>query len=438
MQTFAEFHAELLSESEEIVTPTFSVPLFNIPALQTMLTKLNKTAAKLHVAPVTIKNVGNTYLKKISESKRNDFGDIVPAQFAEFQDIEVIGTSPKIDGWSFAGKLEPLNGEVIAKSMPGHQLPAEYQNVKAEQMKCDHCGKIRRRNDTYVVTDGHDFKQVGRSCLKDFMGSHGDPTAMASFAESLSNLTDMVRVFSENDGSWGGGGRGFPAVHLEELVADAIHDIEAVGFVSKQGEDPTSSRVFRSFFPPQRVSGDKTPIFKITPTEADKAKAPVVIEYMRSHPEIGKSEFWNNISKIVKHDVVDPKYFGYVIAGVNTFLKDEGTAKLRTKLSDGISEEPIAPYDSKVKIEAEVIFANKYQRQSYGYYDSGVSMILTMKTAKGQLIKMFTTNLDAQVGDKVALSGKIGVQEPEKFDKSPFKGKMVTLMQPRTRLTIQA
>lgn len=46
----------------------------------------------------------------------------------------------------------------------------------------------------------------------------------------------------------------------------------------------------------------------------------------------------------------------------------------------------------------------------------------------------FTSHLDIEKGDTVAISGTIGKHEVETFDKSPYKGNMVTTMAPRARI----
>lgn len=54
---------------------------------------------------------------------------------------------------------------------------------------CEHCGSNRRRKDTYIVrnTVTGEFKQVGRSCLKDFTGGL-DASAVAQYISFFDEL----------------------------------------------------------------------------------------------------------------------------------------------------------------------------------------------------------------------------------------------------------
>ena len=105
-------------------------------------------------------------------------------------------------------------------------------------------------------------------------------------------------------------------------------------------------------------------------------------------------------------------------------------------MAQGINDDPIGDSGQKVILEVTVIAVHKYQRQSYHYYDSGMSQVLTMKTADGKLIKMFSSNMEVEKDDRVQLNGRLGNQEVEQFDKSPFKGHKMTMMAPRTRISV--
>ena len=59
-----------------------------------------------------------------------------------------------------------------------------------------------------------------------------------------------------------------------------------------------------------------------------------------------------------------------------------------------------------------------------------------MRTERGNLIKMFTTNLDVEKDDVVGITGKIGKCEVESFEKSPFKGLYITMLAPRARIQV--
>src|SRR3972149_3916096 len=89
---------------------------------------------------------------------------------------------------------------MILRNVPGETLPESWR--RADQ-KCDHCGLIRKRNETFVVRheDGT-LKQIGRQCIADFLG-HKGPEGMLAAAEYLFSA-DGAACGAEDDDSLGG------------------------------------------------------------------------------------------------------------------------------------------------------------------------------------------------------------------------------------------
>ena len=69
------------------------------------------------------------------------------------------------------------------RSVPG----VELDGWRPEVSECDHCGTTRRRSATYLVEheDGS-RKQVGSSCMADFLGASGHPRLAGSAQGSRS------------------------------------------------------------------------------------------------------------------------------------------------------------------------------------------------------------------------------------------------------------
>ena len=83
--------------------------------------------------------------------------------------LTLTGEAPRLAGWRFVAALTHLDGENVARTLPGETLPAVY---RTRGPKCDHCKVNRRRDDTFVVghADGR-FVQVGSTCLAGLPGS---------------------------------------------------------------------------------------------------------------------------------------------------------------------------------------------------------------------------------------------------------------------------
>lgn len=85
----------------------------------------------------------------------------------KYIEVEVDGTA-RYDGWRFVATIDHHEaGNVIRAYDTTLAIPEKY---KVCGLTCEHCNKIRSRKDTYLIfnEDTNEFKQVGKSCLKEF------------------------------------------------------------------------------------------------------------------------------------------------------------------------------------------------------------------------------------------------------------------------------
>ena len=88
---------------------------------------------------------------------------------ARFVLVEAEGTAI-INDWEFIAELEHTENGNIITGVAGVEVPERYYTSKP---MCEHCNSKRFRKNTYIVRNKQtgEFKQVGKSCLKDF--THG-------------------------------------------------------------------------------------------------------------------------------------------------------------------------------------------------------------------------------------------------------------------------
>jgi len=437
-------------EPAKIESLEHEIPTHNLEFLEKKIAKLNKTAAKLGCAPIILEK-GEPYQKRMSKVEDPDHigyfmdGSMIGVNgvpvYKEFIKVKVKGEAPKLAGWSFVGKREPLEGTkdtIMAKSAPGQKLPKKFMGE--HDLTCEHCKKRAYRTATFVVKKGRKYMEVGRSCLKDFLG-HNDPNGYANYAEVLCDIDAMMGSMEDED--YGGGGRSGPSLYeTKQIVAAAIHQIKNKGFVSNQyaGERASTSMVVNQHFNPPRPMPHGMSYeadFKIPYTPEEEAEAVKVIDWLKNHPKATKEEFWNNLSKIASSEAVSLRQTGYLAAGANMHLKETSQVKKTEGMMKTIKDEGFGKPDDKVKIEGTVISSFAYQSQGQW---GGTKHIVTVKSDSGHLIKMFTASGDSGVKKdaRVTISGKIGKVEKETYDRSPFKGMTLTVMAPRTRIESQA
>jgi hypothetical protein len=135
--------------------------------------------------------------------------------------VEIEGEAPKFNGWAFAATLQHGEDGNILAVIPGfsEKIPTQYRMV---QRGCEHCAGNRNWKDTYLLHhDDGSWKQVGRVCMKDFLG-HSDPHKLAHWAELLIELGGMMSDCL--DEGWGGGGgeSWWPIEHFLAITAAVI------------------------------------------------------------------------------------------------------------------------------------------------------------------------------------------------------------------------
>lgn len=109
--------------------------------------------------------------------------------------VEVFVACPEVrlNGWHFVAQVDhSQDSGNIVRVVPGERLPETFRD---REPCCDHCGLKRRRRDTYVVRDEAraEYRQVGKSCLKDFTGHHS-PEKIARLAELLALIPEIRRA----------------------------------------------------------------------------------------------------------------------------------------------------------------------------------------------------------------------------------------------------
>lgn len=150
----------------------------------------------------------------------------------EMVEVEILGERPVIAGWSFGATLEHTPAGTILRKMPGLDLdlPIGYRTVGT---KCDHCKTSRKRSVTYVVRNvaTGEWKQVGNSCLQDFLASASAAAWMATFAciKSIEDLKD-----DESEGGWGFS-LAAPIIPVRSYLAGIAAEVRQCGWVAASG-----------------------------------------------------------------------------------------------------------------------------------------------------------------------------------------------------------
>lgn len=199
----------------------------------------------------------------------------------------------KIAGWTFCGTIDhSLDIGSVLRAVPGKQIPDQYRG--AEPI-CEHCRVNRRRRDTYILqNDEGIYKQVGRSCLRDFTG-HASPEQLARFAELLAQIPSLVSAARDD---YSNDTRDYRYIDTLDFATHVAREVRVNGWVSK-------ARAAASDLEATAVSAStnyakKGTIYHSPVTEFDRQLAQEAIEWACNFGEDGSDiSDWEYNSRVV-------------------------------------------------------------------------------------------------------------------------------------------
>lgn len=307
----------------------YIIPNYRLDDFQDKIFQLNKRAKKLDLPEITAKEVNreSKSIKRWSEYG-NDIDIDTGRRYNNFQywevTIQVEGDSPKLDGWTFLAKLEhTASGNIISK-MSEVDLPVSYRTVRS---KCDHCHVDRVRNFTFVIKhESGILKQIGSSCLKDFLG-HASIESIANFYADL-GLDQYTKSDSEDDELYNIAHGKFE-FGLDKYLVCVSESIRIDGWISASMEGyPTKSRALEILC--NTASKDVKMQLNITDGLVDKVKD--IISHVKYHlsnkPNL--SDYESNLLVIVNGEFITVNQSGYA-ASIIPFYNKLIEGELRVK-----------------------------------------------------------------------------------------------------------
>lgn len=329
---------EVKAEEEQVIErPEWTkVWVGGIPGIQAKLDKINKRAAKLGVGGLTlVENRRWTETHKLDsegaarcrtevyrnpqlpQNRTNEF--LTDVEFAE---VKVVGGEIKLAGWTLVARVEPFADQKSEKMdalfhcVPGQTVPEEFKNRKHGD--CDHCHKPRTRRETFILRheDGR-YAQVGRNCIRDFLG-HADPDTQLWMATAW---MELIEGLGGGEDGWEMGGNGPRVYGTRHLLAVSAAIVEAHGYVSAAvGEEKrlstTRERVAIWFDPPKPPKGEE-PVVLEEVTDAHYAKADLVHAWVLANTDA--TEYFSNLRLILSNERVQSRHLGYAVSAVSAY-----------------------------------------------------------------------------------------------------------------------
>jgi hypothetical protein len=295
----------------ETVTRSFLVVLSKKEALAGELARLAKRAAKIG-APAITWTFGAVEQREVS-IPRCDGSDRSDKRIVAFVPMTLTGDRPIVAGWEFAATVQHLDGANVLRRTPAFagddkEVPETF---RTRGPVCDHCESKRMRRDTYLlVSEAGEWKQVGSSCLVDFLG-HADPHQLAAYAELLASaLTLCEGAGDDEEGGWGFGGGGPRVFAVLEFLAHAAAEIREGGWTPKSAvpncPSQSTAEMTLDRIAPTRAAKEQNPRDRSV-NESDRAVAAATLEWAVGLADSGErlGDYLWNLHAVAKSGVVE-------------------------------------------------------------------------------------------------------------------------------------
>lgn len=372
-----------------VETNTFSIPTCNMGEFAARIVKLSAKIVKLGFAPI-VPVIGETTIQKRSHEGR----------WIKVEVVSVTIDYPKVKlaGWTFLASIEHSNDGAsnVIRTVPNALaiLPVKFRTADCV---CDHCNIQRRRNNTFVLVsdDGATFKQIGRSCLKDFIGH--DPKKIAALLQYLFEASDSACEFQE-------GGGGSQVFALNKYLEHAAAVVRVHGWVSAKVASEyehllsSRSRIWSNLNPP--TSGETIAI-----TDEDRQMAADARAWALSlSDKISLSDYEHNITTIAAKDYINYRATGMAASIVGSHFRNTTE---RLERASKVQSAHIGKTGERLRdLKAKVI------GHSTRDTDFGTTHIYRFVTADGNKITWFSSkNAMIDIDYDVILTGTVKAHE---------------------------
>lgn len=301
---------------------TYKIPVENWSGLEVDIEKLNRRADKLGCERIVL-----TVIQTVDEPVMTETFPREPTgEYRRYHIVTVKGKAPSLNGWVLAGTLQHITDDenkeqTILRAAPNETIPEQYRNAKSEW--CDHCRTQRYRIDTFVVRkeETGEFQQVGRQCLKDFLGYNANPDALANWAQVIAGIDGMMEAAEERIGGGGGRARFLGLEYYLSYVAKAIRekgwmsrskareaDYDAGGVRPEATADRASGYMY--IVHDAKANADERE--KARFTEVDATLAKTAVEWARENlPQLqNPSDYEHNLRVVTSMQAIDGRMTG--------------------------------------------------------------------------------------------------------------------------------
>ena len=310
----------------------------------------------------------------------------------EVRYLVIEGAPARVEGFTFVALVEWIGDQSVVTGSPYYEgQPVDRSTIV--KGGCDHCGVNRQRKSVIIVENAEgERKQVGKSCVKDYLGN----------ALALSWFKSAGDVFEEFEGYTGFGS---PLEQVSEILSIAACVVRTRGWVSRTNAsilDKTATADLVDFWLGPAPSKQEEYYEWVKLREGyditiDQPAAQAALEFAKTLPDT--SDWALNLKAVVSQDYFNTqKHLGLVVslAGVHA----RSLQKQAEEAADPVVEEPYGTVGEKITVEVKVVSSTAFET------DYGLTFANTF-TGDGHRFKWLTGTRSFEEGETFTLKGTI-------------------------------
>jgi hypothetical protein len=299
------------------------------------------------------------------------------------------GSPAKYNGWTFVALVEWVNGQAVVTST--NYTGPQVDRSTLVQGACDHCAVNRNRTAVVVVEDESGVrKQVGKQCLKDYLGQ-----------ESPLTWFSKKDPFEEFEGY---SGYGVAYSGLFQALTAAASVVRQKGWVRSGSFSQTPTKELVELVlgsqPSNKLSAELwTELREGFKTEEDEATARDAFEFAQQLQ--GETDYVQNVKAVISTGIdgaFNPKYLGLVVSIIGVYQKE--LIKRAEQAADPVVDEPYGQVGDKVTVTVTSTGGTGFET-AYGY------TFVNTFTGAGYRFKWLTGTRSFEAGQTLTLKGTI-------------------------------
>lgn len=357
--------------------------------------KLTKKAARYNV-PFT-SSFGPVYAQERRDENRKKI-------MVNVIDVTIDGETPKVGEYEFIASVEFTPAGNFVDTPPGVEVPADYRETDD---RCEHCKVNRSRKHVFVVrsVETGEFVQVGRTCLRDFLGIDDPKHIIGAFK--------FWRSFfggGDDDEGFGGFGSHEHMESLQNVLAKTNALIRMFGWASighANADERITATVHRLWatYGIEPASQKARAILREEMKESDETLAQAVIDWVRADTT-NTSDYFHNLRIAFTDDVLyGDRRTGLAISAVASYHRAMDRELERAKAAE---ENKASQHQGEIKERIRGMRLTVKMIRDMGDNGFGPSELVKMADEDGNLFAWFTgSRPHFDTGDVIVADGTV-------------------------------